>query len=106
MPVQSQEDDGNDEHLENEELDLPTSPSTYDSNTQTQKAFDIDDVPMLIDNPPCLELVTTLCEDKNDIMLMILNLILILVTILKEGSMLMNSKINLMILFKGLNHLS
>ena len=24
----------------------------------------LDDGPMLIDNPPCLELVTTLCEDK------------------------------------------
>ena len=28
----------------------------------------LDDGPMLIDNPPCLELVTTLCEDKNDIL--------------------------------------
>jgi hypothetical protein len=27
----------------------------------------LDDAPMLIDNPPCLEVVTTLCEDKNDI---------------------------------------
>jgi hypothetical protein len=109
-----------------EELDLPTSPSTFDSSTQTQKSFVIyenpcydecetensmvlydnpcyydetnnapllfnnatseliddneecclnmlydnalDDGPMLIDNPPCLELVTTLCEDKNDIL--------------------------------------
>ena len=68
MPMQNQEDDGNDEQLENEELDLPTSPSTHDSNTQTQKPFVIDDGPMLIDNPTCLELVTTLCEDKNDIL--------------------------------------
>ena len=91
-----------------EELDLPTSPSTNDSNTQTQKSFVIyenpcyydetnnapllfndatseliddneecclnmlydnalDDGPMLIDNPTCLE-VTILCEDKNDIL--------------------------------------
>ena len=28
----------------------------------------LDDGPMLIDNPPCLELVTILCEDKNDIL--------------------------------------
>ena len=27
----------------------------------------LDDGPMLIDNPPCL-VVTTLCEDKNDIL--------------------------------------
>jgi hypothetical protein len=118
-----------------EELDLPTSPPTYDSNTQTQNSFVIydnpcydnfltknpctfcegneiqmviyenpsyyeindapllasnttseisndnencvldilydivlDDGPMLIDNPPCLEVVTKLCEDKDDIL--------------------------------------
>ena len=28
----------------------------------------LDDGPMLIDNPPCLEVVTTLCEDNNDIL--------------------------------------
>jgi hypothetical protein len=118
-----------------EELDLPTSPPTYDSNTQTQDSFIIydnpcydnfptknpctfcegietqmviyenpsyyeindasllasnatskttddnencvlemlydnalDDGPMLIENPPCLEAVTKLCEDKYDIL--------------------------------------
>jgi hypothetical protein len=119
-----------------EELDLPTSPPTYDSNTQTQNSFVIydnpcydnfltknpctfceenetqmviyenpcyydetsnapllssnstskiindnencildmfynnalDDGPMIIDNPPCLEVVTKLCEDKDDIL--------------------------------------
>jgi hypothetical protein len=119
-----------------EELDLPTSPPTYDSNTQTQNSFVIydnpcydnfptknpytfceeiesqmviyenpcyydetsnapllssnstskisndnencvldmlydnalDDGPMLIDNPPCLEVVTKLCEHKDDIL--------------------------------------
>jgi hypothetical protein len=118
-----------------EELDLPTSPPTYDSNTQTQNTFVIydnpcydnfptknpytsyegiesqmviyenssyyetnnapliasnatskitddnenyvldmlydnalDDGPMLIDNPACLEVVTKLCEDKDDIL--------------------------------------
>jgi hypothetical protein len=118
-----------------EELDLPTSPPTYDSNTQTQNSFFIydnpcydnvptknpctscernetqiviyenpsyyeindapllssnatseitddndncvldilydnalDDGPMLIDNPPCLEVVTKLCKDKDDIL--------------------------------------
>ena len=92
-----------------EELDLRASPSTNDSNTQTQKSFVIydnpcyydetnnapllfnnttselmddneecclnvlydnalDDGPMLIDNPTCLEVVTKLCEDKNDIL--------------------------------------
>ena len=107
-----------------EELDLPSSSSTFDSSTQTQKPFVIyenpcydkcetensmvlydnpcyydesnnapllfnatseliddneecclnvlydnalDDGPMLIDNPTCLE-VTNLCEDKNDIL--------------------------------------
>jgi hypothetical protein len=116
-----------------EELHLPTSPPTYDSNTQTQNSFVIydnpcydnfptknpytscegiesqmviyknpsyyetnnapllasnttskitddnencvldmlydnalDDGPMLIDNHPCLEVVTKLCEDKDD----------------------------------------
>ena len=34
MPVQSQEDDENDEHLENEELNLPISRSTNDRDTQ------------------------------------------------------------------------
>ena len=28
----------------------------------------LDDDPVLLDDPPCLELVTTLCEDKNDIL--------------------------------------
>jgi hypothetical protein len=28
----------------------------------------LDDGPMLIDNPPCLEVVTKLCEDKDDIL--------------------------------------
>jgi hypothetical protein len=118
-----------------EELDLPTSPPTYDSNTQTQNSFVIHDNPcydnfptknpytscegiesqmliyenpsyyetnnapllarnatskitddnenfvldmlydnpldeghMLIDNPPCLEVVTKLCENKDDIL--------------------------------------
>jgi hypothetical protein len=118
-----------------EELDLPTSPPTYDSNTQTQNSFVIydnpcydnfltknpctfsegnetqmviyenpsyyeindapllasnatskitndnencvlgklydnalDDGPMLINNPPYLEVVTKLCEDKYDIL--------------------------------------
>ena len=96
-----------------EELDPPTSPSTFDSSTQTQKSFVIyknpcydecqtensmvlydnplfvpttdmhdneecclnmlydnalDDGPMLFDNPQCLEVVTNLCEDKNDIL--------------------------------------
>ena len=92
-----------------EELDLPASPPTNDSSTQTQKSFVIyenpcyydetnnapllfnnatneliddneecclnmlydnalDDGPMLIDNPQCLEVVTNLCEDKNDIL--------------------------------------
>jgi hypothetical protein len=118
-----------------EDLDLPTSPPTYDSNTQTQNSFVIydnpcydnvptknpytscegiasqmviyedpsynetknapllasnatskitndnkncvldmlydnalDDGPMLIDNPPCLEVVIKLCEDKDDIL--------------------------------------
>ena len=73
-------------------MDLPTSPSTFDSSTQSQKSFVIydnplfvpttdmhdneecylnmlydnalDDGPMFIDNPPCL-VVTTLCEDKK-----------------------------------------
>ena len=84
MPVQPQEDD---EQLENEERKLPPSPPMDEGNTQTQKPFvgklidnneecclnmlydnALDDGPMLIDNPPCLELVTTLCEDKNDIL--------------------------------------
>jgi hypothetical protein len=92
-----------------EELDLPTSPPTYGSNTETMNSFVIydnpcyydetsnapllssnstskliendeecvldmlydnalDDGPMLIDNPPCLEVVTKLCEDKDDIL--------------------------------------
>jgi hypothetical protein len=29
---------------------------------------DLDDGPMLIDNPPCLEVVTKLCQDKDDIL--------------------------------------
>ena len=58
MLVQNQEDDGNDEQLENEELDLPTSPSTYDSNTQTQKPF-------VIYENPCYDE----CETKNSMAL-------------------------------------
>ena len=58
MPMQSQEDDGNDEQLENEELDLPTSPSTNDSNTQTQKSF-------VIYENPCYDE----CETENSMVL-------------------------------------
>ena len=43
-----------DEQLENDELDLPTSPSTNDSNTQTQKSF-------IIYENPCYDE----CETKN-----------------------------------------
>ena len=50
-----QEDD---EQLENEELDLPTSPSTYDSNTQTQKPF-------VIYENTCYDE----CETKNSMVL-------------------------------------
>ena len=96
-----------------EEWDLPPSPSTYDSNSETKNSIVIDehvnetyylsdesdddipmddvvspnndfydyeecvldilydnaldDGPILHDNPPCLEIVTSLREDKNDI---------------------------------------
>ena len=83
MPMQSQED-AEKEQLENEELDLPTSPSTYDSNTQTQKPFAsklidnneeccinvlydnaLDDGPMFLDNPPYTTIAIDSCEDKK-----------------------------------------
>ena len=74
MPVQPQEDDENisleeevcEEEIEmdvlqpklGEELDLPTSPSTNDSNTQTQKSF-------VIYENPCYDE----CETENSMVL-------------------------------------
>ena len=66
MPMQSQEDAEKDEQLENEELDPPTSPSTYDSNTQTQKPF----ASKLIDNNEecCLNvLYDNAVEDRKSV---------------------------------------
>jgi hypothetical protein len=74
--------------------ELPLSPPTYDSNPNTEKSIAIhdfvvlnddvdaseeyvlemlydnawDDGPMILDDPPCLEISTTMCEDKNDML--------------------------------------
>jgi hypothetical protein len=44
--------------------------SDDNENCGLDKPYDnaLDDGPMLIDNPPCLEVVTKLCEDKDDIL--------------------------------------
>jgi hypothetical protein len=44
--------------------DLPPSPPTCDNNSKTEYA--LDDGLILLNNPPCLEIDTMLCEDKND----------------------------------------
>ena len=87
MPVQPQEDVENisleeeecEEEIEKdifqpklgEELDLPTSPSTNDSNTQIQKSFVIYDNPCYYDetnNAPLLSINTTseLIDDNEE----------------------------------------
>ena len=60
------------------QMTIYENPSYYDetndapmlASDDTSKTIDdnaLDDGPIFIDNPPCLELVTTLCEDKDDI---------------------------------------
>jgi hypothetical protein len=30
--------------------------------------YDLDDGPMILDDPPCSEIATTMCEDENDML--------------------------------------